>query len=519
MQEVSILSEECKNFPGVRRMFYGFKSSFLSLGYPRHINQWRVTNIELKENKALGQLYFISESANFDESSADSNHGDVFRLSARGKILSTDELITTLLMAITREEVVLFIEDEKGNLRVIGNLERGAKLSIDITSNVINGSLFGYSFSVNYLSDGPAYWYSGVIEESENQGQLVPDGRDNIKLLDINVIPSLFTATQNKESISFTESGIDLNLVVNRLYIFDDEGTSLLENPNFVFKKPGNKKIFCYFFSNDSLLIGYKLIFIDILQAEYILDIIPNAERAYSPSRLLKENFNGALLRAVRNSDSDIRDIFPNNFGVFDKLDYDNWIGASFGRCVFVNNQAGSIATNALGSGTITHQPLIDFDNEAFLIGATLGGTWFLSHGGSNALMGGFSISYVFIPSSISDISNYLFYSNSPASRFTMLANLSTISLVSSGTGTVNTGIGASSNFRHFFVRCNDSEYEIYVNGILVRSGLSSSDVFSIQALIFQNGAKIKEYIAWPKRLNDYEIDELFNNINLAYGI
>lgn len=174
MQEVSILAEECANFPGVRRMFYGFKSSFVSLGYPRHINQWRVTNIELKENKALGQLYFIPESANFDEAGSDTNHGDVYRLSARGRILSTNELLTTLLMAISREEVILFIEDEKNNIRVIGNLTRGAKLSIDMTSNVISGSLFGYSFSVNHLSDGPAYWYLGEIVANENTATLVP---------------------------------------------------------------------------------------------------------------------------------------------------------------------------------------------------------------------------------------------------------------------------------------------------------------------------------------------------------
>lgn len=519
MNETNIHIDCSDHIPGVRKMFYCFLDAINQMATPRHVNQWRIGDIQLKPDRYWGRIWFLSESGKFDEPVTDTESGDLYHLSANGQLLSTDELATTSLMALSRRELILLIEDEKGNLRVIGNKEKGVRLKVSQSSATITGSVFGYSFSFAFVSDGPAYWFLGNIEETSNGGELIPDGRDQLKLLDIEVTPSTISATQNIDTVSFTESGNDLSIVVSRLYVFDNEGTSLTTNPSFTFKIPGPKKIYCYFFTIDSLLIGYQVIDITIQQADYILDIVPNAERAYSPARLLKGDFLGSLIRAIRVSDSDVKDIYPNNFGVFDKSDYDIWLNGSSGRCAFLNNQSGSVVTSAFGSGVTTHQPLIDFDTETFIVGAFLGGTWFLSHGGNNTLMGGFSISFVFVASSSNDLSNFLIYSNAPASRFTLSANLTNLSLVSSGTGTVNTGIATSSSFRHFLLRCNTTGFEIYINGVLIRSGASTSDVFSFVALIFQNGAKIKEYIAWSRRLNDYEIGELFTNINTAYGL
>jgi len=163
MEEKNIILSDCHNIPGIKQMYYCFKSSVVNMGYPRRVNQWRINNIELQEGKKLGQLFFIDGEVNFVESPTDTAHGDVYNSKASGQIVSTDELLNSILLGISRNEIILFIEDEKNNLRVVGNKQRGVRLKINTTSNVVSGGLFGYGFSFEYISDEPAYWYAGEI--------------------------------------------------------------------------------------------------------------------------------------------------------------------------------------------------------------------------------------------------------------------------------------------------------------------------------------------------------------------
>jgi hypothetical protein len=173
MNETNIDYTDCLNMPGIRRLFYVFKDSVLFMAPPRHINQWRIATINLKPDKKWGRIYFLPENTSFDENPQVTEQGDIYSLACSGLLLSTNELATTLLMALTRKELVLLIEDEKGNLRVLGNQNKGVKISISQSSSNIAGDVFGYQFGINFLSDGPAYWFNGEIEESEDGGELL----------------------------------------------------------------------------------------------------------------------------------------------------------------------------------------------------------------------------------------------------------------------------------------------------------------------------------------------------------
>lgn len=172
MEEKNIILSDCHNIPGIKQMYYCFKSSVVNMGYPRRVNQWRINNIELQEGKKLGQLFFIDGEVNFVESPTDTAHGDVYNSKASGQIVSTDELLNSILLGISRNEIILFIEDEKNNLRVVGNKQRGVRLKINTTSNVVSGGLFGYGFSFEYISDEPAYWYAGEIAVEDGEAEL-----------------------------------------------------------------------------------------------------------------------------------------------------------------------------------------------------------------------------------------------------------------------------------------------------------------------------------------------------------
>lgn len=174
MNETNIEYTDCLNMPGIRRLFYVFKDSVLFMAPPRHINQWRIANITLKLDKKWGRIYFLPENTSFDENPKVTEQGDIYTLLCSGLLLSTNELATTLLMALSRKELVLLIEDEKGNLRVLGNQNKGVKISISQSSSNIAGDVFGYQFGINFISDGPAYWFNGEIEESEEGGELLP---------------------------------------------------------------------------------------------------------------------------------------------------------------------------------------------------------------------------------------------------------------------------------------------------------------------------------------------------------
>lgn len=168
MNEVNIFSEECNNLPGVKRLLYVHKTSVEAMSYPSHSNQWRIHNLELVTNKKAGQIFFIPELTQFDEALSESEHGDLYNLSVKGKLLSTHELKTSTLMALTIKESIFFIEDMKNNFRVIGNQDKGAMLKLSLSSNIITAGIFGYDLSINYLTDCPAYWLEKNFDITEN---------------------------------------------------------------------------------------------------------------------------------------------------------------------------------------------------------------------------------------------------------------------------------------------------------------------------------------------------------------
>jgi hypothetical protein len=135
------------------------------------------------------------------------------------------------------------------------------------------------------------------------------------QLLDITVIPSLTTVTQNVETITFTEGGDDLGLVSRRVYVFDNQGFSSNPNPSIKFFYAGLRKVWVYFYSDAEELLGYVEIDIQVNSAGFAGDIIPNIYASYGLQKN-NQDYNGPLVRITRDSDWDEQDFFVDTNGL-----------------------------------------------------------------------------------------------------------------------------------------------------------------------------------------------------------
>lgn len=145
-------------------------------------------------------------------------------------------------------------------------------------------------------------------------------------LLDVDVTVNALSGIQNSTIFTFTESGSELSQVTHRIYLFDNETSSIgVANPTYQWKLTGVRTAYIYLYSSTLNKVFSKEIEFSISQPDgFFADYLAGCEIACAMTKEVTD-YNGPLITLLRENDYRTRDFYPNEFGVLDIDEITAW--------------------------------------------------------------------------------------------------------------------------------------------------------------------------------------------------